>query len=177
MTSQQDLTRIRQLPMSYVKDIKKTPPEEYLKNNGRDYHTPLVLGSWLDVLCLGLIAIVFALWIAHARKRDNAWVRALIFYSAAMAILATVLIQMQVVRYLVISFGFYGGIGEIICTYHVFVLISDGRKIPPTDIQVFRFLPAVNATTRVPATVFFGIRAWRLHRRSWVIPTILTPLV
>lgn len=42
---------------------------------------------------------------------------------------------------------------------------------------VFRFLPAVNATTRVPAAIFFGIRAWRLHRKSWVIPAILTPLV
>lgn len=100
----------------YVKNINETPPEEYLKNNGRDYHTPLVLGSWLDMLCLGLTVILLALWLARARKRDNIWVRAMVFYSAAMAVLATVLIQMQCIRYLALSFGFWGGIGEITCT-------------------------------------------------------------
>jgi hypothetical protein len=69
------------------------------------------------MLCLGLTVILFALWLACARKRDNIWVRAMIFYSTAMAVLATVLIQMQCIRYLTLSFGFWGGIGEITCTY------------------------------------------------------------
>jgi hypothetical protein len=65
--------------------------------------------------------------------------------------------------------------------YVLILRMASGRgaewEVGSADSLVFRFLPAVNATTRVPAAIFFGIRAWRLHRKSWVIPAILTPLV
>jgi hypothetical protein len=35
--------------------------------------------------------------------------------------------------------------------------------------------PALNAVSRVPASCFFAIRAWRLHDKKFWVPALLAP--
>ena len=131
--------------MSFVALIQERQYEMYL---------PFLIGVWLGSLALGLIAVLFWEWVVHVRPTDDKWTRILVWL-LMLPTLLTSAISLAHCHYLFTS-GF-GDYGKILST-----------TFPRTTTTNF-------AATRVPAAIFFAIRAWRLNNRPMWFPIIVGP--
>lgn len=88
-----------------------------LKDRKWEHRTPMMMGLWTDALCLGLLFVVFALWTSGTgtRARDGTWTRALVLYSTTTAVVGTVLINLQMIKYAVEGFGDWAAVAENKC--------------------------------------------------------------
>jgi hypothetical protein len=81
----------------------------------QDFLYPLIIGLWLDSVCLGLVLVLISHYAFTAYKRDNVWVRGLVLYLMAVACVATALMVLQVFVYVVKGFGSYSAMRWITC--------------------------------------------------------------
>lgn len=80
-----------------------------------DFLYPLTIGLWLDATCLGLLLVLLSHYLFTAYKKDNVWVRGLVGYLLAVALVATALMVLQVFVYVVKGFGTFTAFSTITC--------------------------------------------------------------
>ena len=80
-----------------------------------DFLYPLTIGLWLDATCLGLLLVLLSYYLFTAYKKDKVWVRGLVGYLLAVALVATALMVLQVFVYVVKGFGTFTAFSTITC--------------------------------------------------------------
>ena len=80
-----------------------------------DMYAPFLVGIWLDTLFVGAILVLYARWVAHARRTDTWWTCALVHFTLAMTIFCSSCDTAHLVAILAAGFGDYLAFFDVLC--------------------------------------------------------------
>lgn len=80
-----------------------------------DLFLPFMIGSWLDALCLGVLLILWARWLAYVRPTDSFWTRVLVYYLMMPTLISTTTLLAKNYDLFATNFGDYLRLVDMTC--------------------------------------------------------------